>query len=266
MARPYFCVSPGFPTHRKTLRLFAEIGEAAYFVPPFIWAYASLNQQDGDFSAYTIADFSHILKLPEARTKKFIDGMKAAGFFDLKTEEGAPCLKLHDWDEWNAFHKLKSESASKAAQVRWAREKDKRDREQGRGAPPPGDGSPDGASAAPPGNKKAPELRKKILPRQGSNRNEVNGADRDGSGSPDERKRENRALQPALKAVSPTVQRHNLTAKLKALDEEIEVHIGRPGSTFRFRGEAAKAAAQEDFKALKQARTDTNRQLASLPL
>ena len=109
----YVRVLNNFYTHRKTLRLKASIGEAAYWVPPRLWAYAAQNQPDGCFKDYSGAEIAMLIGyLGDA--KALLQALLQAGFLDSNP------IRIHDWLEHNAYHSTFAERARKGAAGRWA--------------------------------------------------------------------------------------------------------------------------------------------------
>lgn len=111
----YVKVFTNFYTHKKTLRLKALIGEAAFWVPPRLWAYAAQNQPDGDFSDYEAPELAEFISYTDDSTV-LLQALLKSGFLD-------PDMRIHDWDEHNGFHKSFAERAKNAAKKRWAQKK-----------------------------------------------------------------------------------------------------------------------------------------------
>ena len=112
----YVRLQSSFWTHRKTLRLRAAIGEAAFWIPPRLWSYAADNQPDGDFSDYTPEEIALLLGYP-SNAQAMLQALQQAGFL-----EG---MKIHDWQEHNGYHSTFSNRARTAANARWDKEKRK---------------------------------------------------------------------------------------------------------------------------------------------
>lgn len=109
----YVRVEVSFWNHRKTLRLRAAIGDAAYWVPPRLWCYAATNQQNGDFTRYSAQEIAFAVGYnddPETLLKALL----ASGFMDKGP-------KLHDWSEYNGVHNMLANRARKAAKARWSK-------------------------------------------------------------------------------------------------------------------------------------------------
>src|SRR5437773_8303148 len=100
-------VSVSFWSHRKTLRLRASIGEAAYWVPIKLWSYAAQNQPDGNFSDYSDEEISMLVGYA-GDAKALLNGLLGACFLDADR-------KIHDWQDHNSYHASFHERAVKAA-------------------------------------------------------------------------------------------------------------------------------------------------------
>ena len=116
----YVRVRNSFWTHRKTLRLRAKIGDAAFWVPPRLWACAADNQPDGDFSDYSPEEIATLIGY-SADASSMLRALQQTGFMDGKA--------IHDWQEHNGYHSTFSERAKKAADARWLKESSKEKRE-----------------------------------------------------------------------------------------------------------------------------------------
>lgn len=110
----YIRVLNNFYTHRKTLRLRALIGEAAFWVPPRLWAYASENQPDGCFRDYSSVELALLIGYA-GDAQALLQALLQAQFLDAQP------IRIHDWDEHNGYHSAFSERAKKAAEARWGR-------------------------------------------------------------------------------------------------------------------------------------------------
>ena len=108
----YIRVSNDFYTHRKTLRLRAAIGDAANWVPPRLWAYAAQQQPDGIFDGYTAEELANLIGFT-GDASSMLQALLKAGFLDSDP------LRIHDWQEHNAYHHAYSQKARKAANARW---------------------------------------------------------------------------------------------------------------------------------------------------
>ena len=115
MSPAYICVSCGFFSHRKTLRLVSMIGERAFFIPPRLWAYAAMNQRNGNFSDYTATDYELILGLPTGDGEQVSKALREVKFI---TDKG----RIHDWKFWNKFFTTSPERFKKAARERYRQE------------------------------------------------------------------------------------------------------------------------------------------------
>lgn len=113
-----------FFSHRKTLRLRAALGDDAFWIPPRLWAYAAENQPDGDFSDYTEDEIASLIGYSKDASS-MLQALLRSGFMDKE-------LKIHDWAEYNGFHKAFKVRAKTAAVARWRKEKQNR-REKKRG-------------------------------------------------------------------------------------------------------------------------------------
>lgn len=110
----YVRVLNSFYTHRKTLRLKTIIGEAAFWVPPRIWAYAAENQPDGCFKDYSAEELAMLIGyLGDAQA--LLEALLQAGFLERET------MQVHDWQDHNAYHSVFADRAKKAAEARWAK-------------------------------------------------------------------------------------------------------------------------------------------------
>lgn len=110
----YVRVVNGFYTHRKTIRLRLAIGDAAFWVPPRIWAYASENQPDGCFGKYSAEEIAMLIGY-SGNASDMLQALLQAGFLD------ADPLRVHDWEEHNGYHVSYAERAKKAAAARWGK-------------------------------------------------------------------------------------------------------------------------------------------------
>lgn len=113
----YVRVFTNFYTHRKTMRLRGMIGDDAFWVPTRLWAYAAENQPDGDFSGYTDGEIAGLIGYHKDPAK-MLEALLQAGFIDSDR-------KIHDWAEHNAYHQVFAQRASKAAKVKWEKERTK---------------------------------------------------------------------------------------------------------------------------------------------
>lgn len=108
-------VNTNFYSHRKTARLRAKIGDAAFWLPPRLWAYAAENQPDGNFDGYTADELAAHLGYT-GNPKGMLQAMLQAGFMDDNP------LRIHDWAEYNSYHATFHERAKKAAAARWSKQ------------------------------------------------------------------------------------------------------------------------------------------------
>lgn len=120
----YVRLDAAFWSHRKTIRLRAILGDAALWLPPRLWSYASQNQPDGDFSNYLPEELAMLLAYA-GDPKVMLQALQQAGFLD-------PDLKIHGWAEHNSYHDTFSRRARDAANARWekARQKEKKRQER----------------------------------------------------------------------------------------------------------------------------------------
>jgi hypothetical protein len=117
MSNLYIWVMTGFYTHRKTARLRSFIGDAAFWVPPRLWAYCAENQPDGDLSGYGDTELEMLIGFTSNATSNATSIKQAliqSGYVDLDS-------KVHDWEEHNGYHKTFSDRAKAAAAARWAK-------------------------------------------------------------------------------------------------------------------------------------------------
>lgn len=110
----YVRVLNSFYSHRKTLRLRAILGDAAYWVPPRLWAYAAENQPDGCFSGYSAEELAIVIGY-SGDAQAMLQAMLQAGFLESEP------LRIHGWEEHNSYHSTFAERAKKAAEARWAK-------------------------------------------------------------------------------------------------------------------------------------------------
>lgn len=108
----YVKVFTSFFTCRKTIRLRTLIGDDALWVPIRIWAYAAENQPNGDFSEYSAEELAMLIGYTKDATR-MLQALQQACFFDG--------MCIHDWEEYNSYHKTFSERAKAAALARWSK-------------------------------------------------------------------------------------------------------------------------------------------------
>lgn len=106
--------------HRKTSRLKLSLGEYGLWIPLRLWSYAAEYQPDGDFSDYSDEDLKTALNYSGDATS-MLKALQDAGFMDG--------MKIHGWDDHNAFHATYSDRARKAADARWKKEKNQKKEE-----------------------------------------------------------------------------------------------------------------------------------------
>lgn len=100
----------GFWNHRKTLRLRALLGDAAFWIPPRLWSYAAQNQPDGDFSEYLPEELALLVGC-SSNAQAMLEALQKAGFMDG--------MKIHGWADHNGYHEKFAERSKKAAAARW---------------------------------------------------------------------------------------------------------------------------------------------------
>jgi hypothetical protein len=109
-------VNCNFYTHRKTAKLRGLIGDSALWLPPRWWAYAAEHQPDGVFKNYSAAEIA-VLVGYNGDADAMLQALLAVGFADKDP------LRIHDWGEYNGYHKAYAERARKASRARWAKER-----------------------------------------------------------------------------------------------------------------------------------------------
>lgn len=102
-----------FFTHRKTLALRARIGRDAYWVPLRILAEAALCWPDGILEGIDPPTLAGRIDYPGDPAALF-EALFDAGFLDRDP------LRIHDWEERQAFHAHIAARARHAAQARWS--------------------------------------------------------------------------------------------------------------------------------------------------
>lgn len=218
-----------------------------------LWAYAAENQTDGDFSdekKYPATILAKILCLPyqnpEAMVARICKEMLECGFFEPGSR------KLHDWAEWNGFHEEVSQKASRAAKIRWDRE---RQRREGGGKEPPPD--------PPPPKKRKAQVPGKVHPDQGTN-NTQNARAKADRNTPANAGKPEKSAQPALNSRERFKARMDAERQVKAIKELMEKHSARPGNATLWKSEIEKKRAKEDFWQLSAKKEDLLRQIATL--
>lgn len=109
----------GFWTHRKTLRLRAVLADAAFWIPPRLWSYAATNQPDGDFSDYSATELAMLVGYT-GDAKAMLQALQQASFLDG--------MKIHGWQEHNGYHRKFAQRAKKAANARWKKEREEKEK------------------------------------------------------------------------------------------------------------------------------------------
>jgi hypothetical protein len=122
MSALYIRLRTGFYTHRKTARLRAIIGDAAFWVPPRLWAYCAEHQPDGNLSSYSSEELAMLVGCLE-QSSSILGALKACGFVD---NDGM----IHGWEEHNGYHKSYSLRAKAAAEARWSKKKEPKKKEK----------------------------------------------------------------------------------------------------------------------------------------
>lgn len=110
----YVRVMNNFYTHRKTLRLRAALGDAAFWVPPRLWAYAAENQPDGCFKDYSAEELASLISY-SSNASRMLEALLQAGFLDENP------LRIHSWEEHNSYHSTFAARAKTAATARWSK-------------------------------------------------------------------------------------------------------------------------------------------------
>lgn len=111
----YLRLYTNFFSHRKTLRLRQAIGDAAFWVPPRLWAYAVEHQSDGNFGKFSDQEIADAIGYP-GEAAQLIEAMTSAGFLDRRR-------RIKNWAEHNAYHATFTKRAKRAAECRWDRER-----------------------------------------------------------------------------------------------------------------------------------------------
>lgn len=106
----YVKVFTSFFSSRKTIRLRAELGNDALWVPIRLWSYAAENQPDGDFSGYSPEELAMLIGY-QGDALRMLEALQKACFLDGMT--------IHDWEEHNSYHKTFSERGRAGAAARW---------------------------------------------------------------------------------------------------------------------------------------------------
>jgi hypothetical protein len=113
----YVKVFTSFFTCKKTIRLRALLGDDALWIPIRLWAYAAENQADGDFSEYTEQEIAMLIGYTKDASS-MLQALRQAGFLDG--------MIIHDWDDYNSYHKAFSDRAKSAATARWSKHNEKK--------------------------------------------------------------------------------------------------------------------------------------------
>ena len=130
MSNLYIRVKTGFYTNRKTIRLKLKLGFAAYWIPPRLWAFAAENQPDGDMSSYSAEELAELLGYTgnacsnaSSTAQALLDALVDCRFLNAD-------LTIHDWAEHNGYHETFAKRAKNAANARWEKEIEKRNRKE----------------------------------------------------------------------------------------------------------------------------------------
>lgn len=116
----YLRLFTSFFTHRKTLRLRQAIGDAAYWVPPRLWAYAVEHNPDGSFGKFGDKEIAEAIGY-SGDAAKLVKALTDAGFLDSRK-------RVKNWAEHNEYHAAFSKRAKHAADCRWSRDRKRQDR------------------------------------------------------------------------------------------------------------------------------------------
>lgn len=106
----YIRLQTNFWSNRKTIRLRSLIGDAALWLPQRLWCYAAENQPDGDFSNYTAPELAMLLGY-SGDAQAMLQALQQACFLSG--------MRIHAWEEHNAYHETFAQRSKKAAQARW---------------------------------------------------------------------------------------------------------------------------------------------------
>jgi hypothetical protein len=94
------------------------IGDAALWLPPRWWSYAAEHQPDGTFKDYSAPELANLLGY-QGNVQEMMEALIQSGFAD------ADPLRIHDWQDYNGYHKAFSERGRKGADARWQKERSK---------------------------------------------------------------------------------------------------------------------------------------------
>jgi hypothetical protein len=254
----YFCVGLGYFSHRKTKTLIERVGDEAALVPLRFWAYAALNQPDGDFSAYPQTLLEEIAALKNVhKNRDSIKAMKEIGFFDSD-------MKLHGWLEWNAFSQKRSESARKAAQARWKSVSD-----NGETGKPEGQGRGQtladeyGLNGAIPPDKPPKEGETEPPPTSSPSRPRSGKASVSGSGNQTTDKG-TVFKKKSGKANAPT-RPPSAASRAHSIRQLLKDHPGQPDSSFNFADDSERQFKRSEYRNLKKTLEALDREIAATP-
>ena len=119
----YVRVYTNFFTHRKTAKLKALLGPDSHWLPMRLWAYAAEHQPDGNFADYSADELVMLLGY-SGNAQAMLQALLQAGFMDSNP------LRIHDWEEHNAYHQTYSERGRKAAAARWQKNAERKGKEK----------------------------------------------------------------------------------------------------------------------------------------
>ncbi len=118
----YIQLDTSYFTHRKTMRLEAAIGIDARWVMPRLWCFALQSQPDGDFGKWTNEELALAIGYcgPVAA---LYSALEASGYMDTSR-------KLVNWQERQAYARMATSRARKAALTRHSLEKEEIERKK----------------------------------------------------------------------------------------------------------------------------------------
>jgi hypothetical protein len=105
-------VNTSFYSHIKTIKLWAKIGNDAFWVPPRIWAVAAVQRPNGNFDGISAEELAKLIGY-SGDAPSMLQALLQAGYMD------ADPLRIHNWEEHNGYHVSFAERASSAAKARW---------------------------------------------------------------------------------------------------------------------------------------------------
>jgi hypothetical protein len=119
----YVRVNCNFFTHRKTRRLKNKLGTDAFWIPPRLWAYAADNHPDGILADYSADELAEAIGYT-GDADRMLQALLEGGFLDENP------LRIHDWVDYNGYHKVFAERAKAAAEARWRRANEKKQKKE----------------------------------------------------------------------------------------------------------------------------------------